>query len=358
MQLPSLVCLINEQGRVIETNAAVSSWGAPEAHTALGKTPHQLVHSRCTSKNCVVHNRWNQLWGNLASGGSQSVDLDDPLLHRRLHVSAGRVNRVSGIRRASGDSYAIVRISDLGETGTGVRDAICEADAFADASRAVAAAVDRERQRIASELHDGVCQRLALMKLQVEGRIVAGSAAEGAPEDLAFLEGLMGELRATIREVRGVSSKASPFTAVAGELLCRLNSLCADFDRSTGASLGVTFATNIAAQDPPARLRDDSTKLAIFRIVQESLHNVIDHSDATSVTVSLTQKLGSPRDGLVRLSISDNGRGFNRDVRRNRDEPGGMGLFSMRQRAEDTGGVFRLSSLPGEGAEVEVCWPA
>jgi signal transduction histidine kinase len=101
----------------------------------------------------------------------------------------------------------------------------------------------------------------------------------------------------------------------------------------------------IAAEGLPENLPDD-LKTCIYRILQEALHNVMQHAEAHTVRVSIHAE-----EGLIYLSIQDDGKGFPSKGER------GMGLLGMEERVSHLGGTFAVESLPGEGAIVRVILP-
>ncbi len=98
------------------------------------------------------------------------------------------------------------------------------------------------------------------------------------------------------------------------------------------------------AVDVPAPVQE-----GLYRIAQEALNNTLKHAAATAVTVRL-----SMTDGHVELAVVDNGRGF--DATATTDH-GGLGLVSMRERAERLGGSVTIDSTPGAGTTVHVSLP-
>ena len=88
--------------------------------------------------------------------------------------------------------------------------------------------------------------------------------------------------------------------------------------------------------------------VTIYRIAQEALHNVMQHSEASKATLALTSV-----DGGIQLQISDNGKGFSPLVEKRH----GLGLITIRERAEKVGGQYDISSEPGNGCTVRVTWP-
>ena len=91
---------------------------------------------------------------------------------------------------------------------------------------------------------------------------------------------------------------------------------------------------------------DPHLENALYRIAIEALNNALKHAAATSVTVRIRARAGG-----VQLEIADDGKGFDAQVI---GEQGGMGLNTMRERAEQLGGVFELVSAPGEGTTIRV----
>jgi signal transduction histidine kinase len=85
---------------------------------------------------------------------------------------------------------------------------------------------------------------------------------------------------------------------------------------------------------------------ALYRIAQEALNNTLKHSGATIVAVRIAASAEQ-----VELTVTDNGRGFNLPAA---NESGGMGLMSMRERAESLGGTVQVTSTPGSGTEIKI----
>lgn len=358
MTLPSLVCVIDHQGRVIEANAAASRWRASADAEVAGKTPHALLHAGCTSENCALRRKWRELWRGMLRVQSQSCELIDPVLQRRLRLRTKRIDTTPGGSHPQGEQYGILRISDIGPSrciSDGERRARVSGREVGTA-RQIAGAVKRERQRIAAELHDGISQQLALMKLQIESRLAAGLSVEGAfgAEDLLrqVAEGLHG----TLREIRQLNG-----TLVSGGdqrgLVSRLRELCDNADRAQHGTRVIFESPLKNADFLPVRCGEDLL-LAIYRIVQEAIGNALKYADARTVKVRLFPFTSSSRRlGELTLSIQDDGRGFDVSKKKPDGTANGLGLMTMRQRALETGGEPSVVSRPGEGTEVRVSWP-
>ena len=93
---------------------------------------------------------------------------------------------------------------------------------------------------------------------------------------------------------------------------------------------------------------DDSLKAVIYRILQESMNNIAKHSKGNLVSISLIRK----KDDRIKLVIEDNGIGFNMESIKK-----GLGLGSMRERMEFSGGWFDIGSVTGKGPVIRASWP-
>jgi signal transduction histidine kinase len=106
---------------------------------------------------------------------------------------------------------------------------------------------------------------------------------------------------------------------------------------------------SLAAGQYEAQLLD--TEIALFRIAQEGLNNILKHAEATSVSICLEVD-----ETAVLLEVQDNGSGF--DITNQTEQSTlGFGLHSMRERAEALRGRFRINSIPGQGTTVSVSIP-
>lgn len=106
----------------------------------------------------------------------------------------------------------------------------------------------------------------------------------------------------------------------------------------------------LAVQDQE-RLLSPEAELAVYRIVQESLSNVVRHAGAETVFVGMQRK-----DGVLEIVVRDDGRGFDLDYTLD-DSGRGLGLFGMQERASYIGGTVDIDTSPGRGTEVRVRVP-
>lgn len=201
-------------------------------------------------------------------------------------------------------------------------------------------AVAEERARIAREMHDGIGHVLvgSIVRLELCRRLI-----RPAPEEAeVILEEEIRALRAAWNEGRDLAFHLRPWaTAAADDVVMALRRHIEPFAERTG------LVVQLSAESEPLRLRPH-VAFGLIRIVQEALTNVARHARATQVDVILSIL----PDHQVQCRIRDNGRGFAPGA------TGGMGLRTMRERAEELGGTCIVQSAPGAGAEVIVTLPA
>ncbi len=189
---------------------------------------------------------------------------------------------------------------------------------------------------MAIDLHDGIGGLLSAIKYQVE--------AARSPNDLAAAVSL---LQRAIEECRRIQMALRPPLLDDLGLLATFNWLIREFQkRNPGLTVEKQF--EVEEQGIPEALRT-----VIFRITQEALNNSAKHSGADGLLLSL-RKI----NGTLVLIVRDNGRGF--EIEKALTKEGterGLGLASMRERSELSGGTFSIESAPGKGTVVQVTWP-
>ncbi len=204
---------------------------------------------------------------------------------------------------------------------------------------------ERERQRIARELHDSIGQSLSAIKFMVE-RGVADQHPEERRATSGSLQAVVPAIQKSIEEVRRISMALRPSTLDDLGLVATISWFIREF-AATYPHIRVEKSVDVDETRMP-----DTLKVNLFRIVQEALNNAAKHSGAERITLSLRQ-LG----GEWHLDIEDDGVGFDPGLPRVPSEEGGYGLTTMRERTELFGGTLLLESAPGEGTRVYARWP-
>jgi signal transduction histidine kinase len=196
--------------------------------------------------------------------------------------------------------------------------------------RATAGAIDEERRRIARDLHDGLAQELAFIRM--EAQRMAATHRDGRVERLALAaQRALEESRSAIETLRHGADE--PFHV-------ELSELADELATREGARVSLHV-------DPSIEL-ESHDRAALLRIMREAISNGLRHGRATEVALELSRGEG------IRMSVRDNGAGFVPGGPRGR---GCFGLASMRARAEELGGNLLVESAPGEGTVVEVKLP-
>jgi len=204
-------------------------------------------------------------------------------------------------------------------------------------------AVMRERERLSRELHDGVAQLVAhlLLRLDTIKELVESDRPRDAGAELERLHGVAHEIYDDIGE-----SIAGLRTNVTERGLVRaLQDYVDQFEERH------RIPTSLRADAAADRL-PPLAALQLFRLIQEALTNVRKHAAAHEATVTLT----SDESGQLHVVIADDGLGF-LPIPQTNGKARPLGLMSMRERVEDLGGTFQVTSRPGSGTRVAATIP-
>ncbi len=219
-----------------------------------------------------------------------------------------------------------------------------------------------ERQRLARDLHDSVAQMLFSVTLVAQS--LGPAWRRDAQEGERQVQRLLDLTRAALAEMRALLAELRPAEPVPE--LAHAESTLSTVSRIRREGLAAALRWQLA-ESVPASLHVEltSTRYApqpleieevLFRIAQEAVHNAVKHARARRLDLAL-----SVSGGRARLRVRDDGRGFDPQQagRRRPGDPrgGGLGLLSMRERADAIGGRLRLSARPGHGTTVDVVLP-
>jgi signal transduction histidine kinase len=196
------------------------------------------------------------------------------------------------------------------------------------------------REKIAMDLHDDIAQVLTAVGLNLT---YIGKHLKSRQED--HLGSVLEESRMLVKEVnrsvRDLAVELHPLQLDEYGLVAAIRSHVAQFVKRTHIYVAVDADPNL----PKLAAREEA---AFYRITQEALHNVLKHAAATKVNIFL----GRAENGLVRLTITDDGKGFVTQDASLLPAGSGWGLKNMRHRMELIGGSFRVHSLLGQGTTI------
>lgn len=197
------------------------------------------------------------------------------------------------------------------------------------------------KRRLAREIHDRVSSNLSAIGFNI-GLIVKQLPPETAAQLSGRLSDTLALLQDTLISAREISGDLRPAVLDYGGLLPALQEYGQQFQRRTG------LVVDVIDTAPSARLPAEK-EIGLFRIVQEALTNCTKHSSAQRVVVDF-----SADSEHFTLSIADDGIGFDMGSLWQRGKTPGMGLLSMRERAEAIGASLRIESLAGKGTRIMV----
>ncbi len=200
---------------------------------------------------------------------------------------------------------------------------------------------ERERQRIALDLHDGLNQLLvgALLELKSGREHIRRHDLPAADSALQQVGDILHQVESEMREI--IHDLRPPVLDALG-LMPTLHRYAERFEAQSGV------ACEVSAHGEPCRLAADA-EISLFRIMQEALQNVSAHAAARRAAVQVSF---GPQALL--LTVRDDGRGFDLAAV---ESNGHFGLLGMRERAESLGGKLQLQTAPGHGTEVQVWIP-
>lgn len=242
--------------------------------------------------------------------------LDDQLADQEAQLAAERHARLSAERSLASTNSSLCKLARQQET---VRET--------------------ERQRIGRDIHDDLGQNLLALKIDLSLLHVSTTGAH--PMITQKVNCMLGNLDLTIASLRAVINDLRPLALENGLGSAIAWQLC-----ECSRIHGIRHALRVepgAFDYPPDQERD----AMVFRILQESLSNIVRHAHATDVTVEL-QRCG----GVLTLTVQDNGIGMAASARGQ-----GSGLAGIRDRAAAIGGRFAIESQPGGGTLLRLSFP-
>lgn len=203
-------------------------------------------------------------------------------------------------------------------------------------------AEQRERERIAKELHDGVSQMLSSSCLRLN-ILKEQELPEAAAESITTVCGILQE---TLQQTRSLTFELScPMLNELG-LAAALEELCSSMTHEQS----IQFEFNSTGESLPL---DMDRQIILYRSTRELLVNVMKHSEAERAGVTLTCEGAN-----ARICVKDDGKGFDAALAgKGFSQTGGYGLFSIREYLRHTGGNLQIESVPGGGAEVVLTVP-
>jgi signal transduction histidine kinase len=380
--LPHIVCLLDERRQAVRVNRVIEAWQLGRVNDVTGRDMHDLLHPGGCEQDCILGSHLGDAWIRMQSGASVDFETLDSRLDRVVSIALRPITGDAGGRRAAGHARAVMVVTDVTplrvaraalealneslearvhartqELESAIRDLhneIARRESAEDAlrlsrnelellSQQLIQAQERERRRIAQELHDSVGQSLSAIKYSLERAVELhrqGRQADTQP----LLTRTVERVRDTIKEIRSIAMDLRPSVLDDLGVASALEWLCREF-AETYTHIAVCSRISASDADIPQRL-----VTTIFRCAQELLNNVAKHSKAEQVSVALVRDAS-----LVALIVSDDGVGLP-----SVDSSGsfglGHGIRNLRERTQMTGGRLTLSGDQGCGTHVRLDW--
>jgi PAS domain S-box-containing protein len=204
-------------------------------------------------------------------------------------------------------------------------------------------AQEEERKRISHELHDSIGGSLSAIKYSLE------KTCDLMEQDAAPTESMKDAIeltQRTIEEARRIYMDLHPSMLEDLGVIATIGWFCRQY-QSVYSWIHIEKDISIEENDIPEPL-----KIVIFRVVQEALHNIAKHSQSEYVDLSLSHS-----NAAITLAVEDNGSGFDvQPVLSRGSGEKGLGLTSMRERVQLSGGVFSIESTIGKGTVIRASW--
>lgn len=265
------------------------------------------------------------------------IDLKTHIRNNGFKVYTKSINRKHYTILVRGNAYleiCQIYFRDITEQKKAERRLIQSQKKLKDLSNHLQNILEEERQRISRELHDGVGQNLSLTRLQLRNIM----PKLRSNKTVAHLQKAVSSLDSTITELKDISHRLKPKILEEMGIEPAVVSLVNSVNTDTNIKGSVNLTNLNSRLDP-------KLEICIYRIIQESLNNIIKHSNATEFDIQLikTKK-------FIRLLVSDNGVGFNATKTLNQlNISKGMGLINIQERIINYEGKLKIDSSQGHG---------
>lgn len=211
-----------------------------------------------------------------------------------------------------------------------------------DVSFRLLLAEEKERKRIAQEIHDGILQHWSTIKFRVEGILKDLNTHIASP-----LTDILPLIQVGLEESRRVQMNLRPALLDDLGILATISWFCREFQK---AYPDIQVKTEVKIQEDEVA---DVLKTVVYRVMQEAFNNISKHSKGNLVNLTLKKKKGT-----LEFIIQDNGQGFDLDaVHSLKDFKRGLGLTGMKERTHLSDGSFTIESVKGTGTTIQASWP-
>jgi PAS domain S-box-containing protein len=317
---PSLVWMCDSKGKIIYLNDRRVAFTGLDPNAGYGDTWTTYIHPDDLE--------------------SVMATVSEALKSRQPFSKEYRLRRNDGAYRWMFDVVS-PRVNGDGSFGGLIGSAIDTTDqklaqqALEKVSGQLIEAQEKERSRIARDLHDDICQRLALLSMELEQADRVSSRSPTATG--TSLEEIRKHCSEIANDVQSLSHQLHSSKLDYLGIVAAIRGFCKEFSRQFEVDI------EFLERNTPTHLPKD-VSLCLFRVAQEALHNAAKYSGVNRFTVEMTGK-----EDEVQLFVSDAGAGFDVEIAK---KNGGLGLLSMQERIHLVCGSFSVESKPWLGTKV------
>jgi PAS domain S-box-containing protein len=322
---PSLVWMCDPRGKITYLNGRRIAFTGPGPDAGYGDNWVTYVHPDDVER--VVNT------------------LYEALKNKQPFTQEYRLRRSDGVYRWMLD-VASPRVNGDGSFGGFIGSAIDTTDqklaqqALEKVSGQLIEAQEQERSRIARDLHDDICQRLALLSMEIERANLTSHGPHAATKQ--NLENIRDHCSELARDVQSLSHQLHSSKLDLLGVVSAIRGFCKEFAKQHQVNIDFTDTS------VPKTLPKDIS-LCLFRVAQEALHNAVKYSETNHFSVAL---FATAKE--VQLIVRDAGTGFDvEEARKNQ----GLGLVSMQERVHLVHGTFSVESKPGSGTRISAVVP-
>lgn len=328
------ILMIDAQGVIVFVNelaARLFAYGTPEELTGL--SVEVLVPERLRAGHA------NERTGYFASPSPRAMGLNRELIGLRKDGTEFPVEVVLSPATRSGDRRVVAFVTDTTVKRKAEKSIREYQDKLQRMAFDAALTEERERRRIAVELHDRIGQSLALAQIKLTStRDTLSGEARSAVDEVVEL------LKQSAIETRTLTFDLSPPVLYDLGLKDALSWLADEVEKRYGMRIEI-------ADDEADKPMDDATRSLVFRAVRELLMNVFKHAKTPTAKVSLRRS-----DDHFDIAVEDAGVGFDQEATSERT-PNGFGLLSVREQIGRLGGTLQITSAPSHGTRVNMRLP-
>ena len=333
-QAPISIVITDLRGSMEYTNPYFSEVTGYSAQEVAGQNPRMLKSGLTPA---VVY---QSLWASLRARRTWRGELHN----RKKNGDVFAVKAViSPVLNAQGQiTHYVALTEDITESKQLEEHRLNLTSRLEELTRRLVRTQEETRLRFSQELHDRTSPNLSALRINFDILANSGQLASRSQDQSDRIDDTRALIDDTTLSIREICAGLHPAAIERAGLAGVIHSYAQQISKRTG------MCVQVQCVHPYIRLPSDM-ELALFRVVQEALTNCVKHANAEQVDI-MVQLDTKP----IRLSITDNGCGFDPDTMARNTELQGLGLLNMRDTVEFSGGTFRLDSVLGRGTQIHL----